>query len=111
MGARAEHLERAARACVRRAHSGHSPLPWPLCQHYLPPRPCRSFEMRFSLWALEDLNLRPLPCQGSHSGVRSNAVDFGRLLDQMLTDSRRFNTPRFERGSLFNSTRHRDTSP
>jgi hypothetical protein len=57
-------------------------------------------------WALEDLNLRPLPCQGRlaqasdlhlcwsgrrwrvtpATGLRSIVVCFGRLLDQMLTN-------------------------
>jgi hypothetical protein len=53
-------------------------------------------------WALEDLNLRPLPCQGrpaqpsyqrlcssggfrAISGVPSGTAWFGRLLDQVLT--------------------------
>jgi hypothetical protein len=55
----------------------------------------------FSSWALEDLNLRPLPCQGKKRSLLTctfagqslirrltshrSSVKFGRLLDQMLT--------------------------
>ncbi len=58
----------------------------------------------FSWWAVEDLNLRPLPCQGCRSqasdqhvcwsshvshvaGVPPSPVGFGRLLDRRLTGS------------------------
>src|SRR5687768_8463918 len=64
--------------------------------------PAGDLELRISCWALEDLNLRPLPCQGrlpqhsdqvfrssghvwATSGVPSGPAWFVRLLDLALT--------------------------
>jgi hypothetical protein len=71
--------------------------PHPTQGRFLPPTGSQSW------WALEDLNLWPLPCQGGErqtselhilrlgknsdvTGVPVSTVEFGRLLDQVLTE-------------------------
>jgi hypothetical protein len=96
-----------ARGCQGRGgcrppSSAHEPCPGPLSSRHRSPMCTEDLELRAIWWALEDLNLRPLPCQrrpreasdqhflgSGHlqhvARVPSSTACFGRLLDQLLT--------------------------